>query len=96
MQPAQNMARPLLSWKDMRTVTVLIVAVAVGGALFKYHNAKAPAAEEKKPAAVSAKAQPPPTTPSSTSQHNWPKRAIDRAVEVKRDVAAKHKANEVP
>ena len=68
-------------------VGFLIVAAAIGG--FVVHKQRQEAAAAQTASAI-------PTPRPATSQYNLPKRALDRANDVKRQVAEERKSNEVP
>lgn len=78
----------------MRTLLVIVIAAVGIGLLIK--RGGGPAAKEAKPATVAS-------TPAATmapttrqpSEHNWPKRSLDRAAEVKRQVAAQRASDGV-
>ena len=76
----------------------LLAISAIGGAVFKFRSSDSTAPTEK-----TAHAQPasnaapnPSAAPRQTSEHNWAKHSLDRAADVKRQVAAQRKSNDVP
>jgi hypothetical protein len=75
----------------MRTFICLFV-VAAGGWFFTHrHNEETgPAATAEKPQSASVAAA---ATPAQNSPHNWPKNALDRAGDVKRQVLQQRKEN---
>ena len=72
----------------MRTVIVLVVVAGLGW-LFLFQKQREP----EKPAAAPtvAASKQPATSPRPPSEHNWMKRSLDRANEVKRQVAEQRK-----
>jgi len=81
---APRVARGMLRKQGMRTFLGLIAAVAIIGGVLKYRERQEPAAN-----AVTA----PPAASAATPRH-FPKQALDRAAEVKREVAKEHASNE--
>ena len=69
----------------MRVIVGLLVAACLIGAALKYRMG------EPAPAPTATAAQKTATAPQEPSQHNWPKRSLDRAGDVKRQVAAQRK-----
>ena len=83
MRPAESVARGVLVQRVMRALLIVIVSVAVVGGVLTHRNrgrSKEPEAQKAVAAAHSSAAREP-------SQHNWPKRTLDRAADVKRQVA---------
>jgi len=74
----------------MRYILGLLGVVALVGGFLKFNRQEEPVAPA--PSAIASKA----STTSEPSQHNWPKRTLDRVAEVKRDVAEQQKSNQVP
>ena len=72
----------------MRIFAVLLIAVGFIVAMIQ-RDGKNTATAKDKPVAVLASAK---TTPTP-SEHNWPKNALDRANEVKRQVGEQRKSN---
>lgn len=73
----------------MRIVLVcLVVGAVIGGVL--YNRSGTPDTPAPKVVAATA----PANASREPSQHNWPKRALDRAAEVKKQVAAERKSND--
>lgn len=86
------MARRVLPEQGMRIlVGFLIIACVIG---FFYSRRPAPDGVTAAPASVASTAQS--TTPSEPSKYNMPKRALDRAADVKRQVLEQRKANDAP
>jgi hypothetical protein len=84
----RGVARRLLLDGGMRTFLALVVAVAIIGGFLKYRQrSQAPLAVE--PSGSNAGA--PNATPAQ-----WPKSAIDRATDVKRQVAKEKSADATP
>jgi hypothetical protein len=75
----------------MRTLLVIVIAAVGIGLLIK--RGGGPAAKEAKPATVASTPAAP--TTRQPSEHNWPKRSLDRAAEVKRQVAAQRASDGV-
>jgi hypothetical protein len=80
----------------MKTLIALVVVVLVIGGIVRHRQDQAAA-----PAKVSAAAAPEPATTKpqasrAPSAHNFVKSAIDRANDVKRQVAEQRQSNEVP
>jgi hypothetical protein len=74
----------------MRIVVGLLALLCVGGFLARHRSGSSP---EKAPAiAQAAKAAAPAPAPS-VSEHNFPKQALDRAHDVKRQVLEQRKSN---
>lgn len=65
-----------------------VVAVLTGGALLHNRNEKAA------PPTPTAEASAQPATSVEPSKHNWPKRALDRAADLKSQIAEQRKGNE--
>ena len=87
MERAAHMARSLLLKMTMRrSLILLLLAVGIGEAFYLQSRRENPAAS----AALSA-VQIPPVRESS--EHNWPKRALDRAADAKRQAAQRHDEN---
>ena len=87
----------MLSHNDMRTFMGLVIAVGIGAAVLvqKQRQQSKPAAEITETTAVArASAAPSAAAAGPASEQNWPKRALDRAAEVKRQVAEQHKQND--
>ena len=64
---------------------LLVIVIAAVGIGFIINRGSRPAAKEPQTAAtVYAQA----TTPQQPSEHNWPKRSLNRAADLKRQVAA--------
>ena len=74
----------------MRIFVALLVALAIGGGVLAYRKHEAPTAVSTKDAKP---AHSPASSPSENSQHNWPKNALDRAADVKRQVLQQRKEN---
>jgi hypothetical protein len=72
----------------MRIFAILLIAVAFVAIMIQ-RDAKNTDQPQKKPAAVLASAKP----AGSPSAHNWPKNALDRANDVKRQVVAQRQSN---
>ena len=72
----------------------LVAAAGIIGAvvLQKQRESTTPEPSTFKPSAVKTAAAPAP--PGQASQHNWPKRALDRAADVKRQVAEQRRGDE--
>ncbi len=68
-------------------IGLVIVGAVVAGIVMDRHREK-PAAP---PPAVAASVAAPVTSPRQASEHNWPKSALDRVADVKRQVAEKRK-----
>lgn len=68
----------------MRIILALVAVLAIGGGIVANRSR----AVESKPIATAEKAAtaPAPSAAPSVSQHNWPKKALDRAGDVKRQV----------
>lgn len=73
----------------MRILLALIVAGAIAYGVLRHRKSEepAPVATAKAPTAQPAAA------PREVSEHNWAKRSLDRAADVKRQVAAQQKEN---
>ncbi len=70
----------------MRIVLALVAALAIGGGVVAHKHRTTTPVVAQTAAKVSA--------PSPTlSQHNWPKRSLDRAHDVKRQVLKQRKAD---
>ena len=82
----------------MRTFVGLVIAAGIIGAvvLQKQRETSAPAASALKPSATKTTAAPAPAPAGEASKHNWPKRALDRAADVKRQVGEQRKGDETP
>ncbi len=74
----------------MRTLAWLLVAVVLVGGFVMHRRQQQTAAVPQPSTAVAA------PVAREPSEHNWPKRALDRVDEVKRQVAAERKSNDVP
>lgn len=84
------MARSLLRRLCMRVVVFLLAAVSIAGAVLNY-------VRREPPTAAKQEAKAPVAQPSATrepSEHNWPKRALDRAADVRRQVTDQRKQDE--
>ena len=78
------------SQQNMRTFIRFVIAVGIGGAvLLQKQREQAPPASTTKRA--SAAARPAGAPIEQPSQQNWPKRALDRAANVKRQAAEQRK-----
>lgn len=82
--------------RDMRTLAGLVIAAGIIGAvvLHKQRESAGQQASALKPSPVTATGAPAPAPTGQASQHNWPKRALDRAADVKRQVGEQRKADE--
>ncbi len=72
-------------------IFICILMVAAGGWFLAHRHTEeaAPSAVQQKAAPVQSTA----TTPQQNNPHNWPKNAIDRATDVKRQVQQQRKEN---
>ena len=71
----------------MRAVVIVVIIVAVTAGVLKHRNRAQSDASAEKPIVAQQQA----TAPREPSEHNWPKRALDRAADVKRPVAEQRK-----
>ena len=72
----------------MRTLFVIIIAATGMGIIISRGGDEA-AKERQTPGVAYAQA----STQSPPSEHNWPKRSLDRAADVKRQVAEQRQAD---
>src|SRR4051794_2275280 len=80
-------------FSGMRTIVVLLIATGLG-ILFYHQKQVAPInAQPASPAATTktAPANPAQPPPATTSEHNWMKRSLDRATEVRNAARAQTK-----
>jgi hypothetical protein len=89
MRPA-SVARTLLPFVIMRAVPVFIIAAALIAAFVTHQKQQEPAA----PPATEKSALVQTSTPRPASEHNWPKKALDRAADVRRQVAEQRQQNQ--
>jgi len=75
----------------MRILLGLIVTAAIAYGVLRYKKSEEPAAAPV--ATAKAQVAQPAASPREVSEHNWAKRSLDRAAEVKRQVAAQQKEN---
>ena len=82
--------------RDMRAfLGFLLAAGIIGGGLYHKQRGAAHAdAADLKPSAVPSAKAPAAAPPAQPSPHHWPKRALDRAADVKRQVADQRKTDE--
>ena len=73
----------------MRIILVFLIVVVVAGGVLTYNRREKPAAPGQKTTTATSQASP----TRDPSKHNWPKSALDRAAEVKQQVAEQRKAN---
>jgi hypothetical protein len=71
----------------MRALIVVVLAVAIIAAVLKHRNGAEPDTPTQQP----TPAQQQTSAAREPSQHNWPKRSLDRAADVKRQVAEQRK-----
>lgn len=90
MQPAADGGSPLALIIRMRILLGLIVVVTIAGAVLTHRKNEQAAAT---PVATAKAASAQPAAPREVSQHDWAKRSLDRAADVKRQVAEQQKEN---
>ena len=80
----------------MRTFLGLLVAGGIIAAvvLHKQRESAAPGPSALTPSPLSSAAAPALVPAGEPAKHNWPKRALDRAADVKRQVGEKRKSDE--
>jgi hypothetical protein len=76
----------------MRALVVVIITVAVAAGVLKHRNR----VKSDAPAQPAVRAEQQAAASGEPSQHHWPKRALDRAADVKRQVHEQRKQHGAP